>query len=778
MSRDIFQSQRTIEKRIARVISQKQDQEEIEQYPHYRINEKTLEVWDTKLDRQVNPRQKKNRAGAYIGKQIQLIDKNNKRHELAFDKIVAEQFVSNKNTKVYHLNNDLENCAVDNLVWVDDFHYTLYNPAKYGLPKLGLWIFLSRNIIGRVPMSFVSDKYIADIKKEYPIVKKVTGFVQEMRNKIEKNNKIDYQKIKITENIDIEKVTQDTINKEDIDKDDEYNQQFDILLRLRTKIPPRIKSIIDFQAGDKIDCEIVNIANFGLFLKPVQLMNNKETIYCHISQVTDEKVKKINEQIVDKNENENSIGKKSSLLSQNKQKAQYSIDLNELYDIGDVVKAKVINVDKLKNRVSAGIKPTSDFERLLIAHKNDSAVWLRYVAFTLSSSGSVEQSRLIGERALQMIDAQEEQERINMRVGMLALEIRQLVNMSQSLNLESGLKKKKSNSNDRIGRMDKDNQNDDEEEDEEDDENIQLPQKGEDDGLQTTELTHFRSLLANSIQHSDPFKIYERLIPIITKTQKLPGLGREVCNLALKERKSQISEERGRERNSEKIWSIVVEFYINEEARLKIRSVDNDEINQQDLNSKLEQAAENETNKIMQRMLQSLPKKDHPMAESKAARLFFQSQVPIRGREVMDELIQQFPKRADLRNIYIDLELKEVMKKKNELDQLGDNENKQKIQQSSIQLTLKALQLAIDQCRILFEQSCSLALSSKIMKNHFSRFLDFEQKFGDAKHADHVKMLLSRYAQTRIEDQKKRCEEMGIKYEEEQDKSSDEEDEQ
>ncbi|KAA6353778.1 MAG: hypothetical protein EZS28_050695 [Streblomastix strix] len=117
------------------------------------------------------------------------------------------------------------------------------------------------------------------------------------------------------------------------------------------------------------------------------------------------------------------------------------------------------------------------------------------------------------------------------------------------------------------------------------------------------------------------------------------------------------------------------------------------------------------------------------------------------------------------------------MKKKNELDQLRKAENKQKIQQSSIQPTQKALQLAIDQCRILFEQSCSLALSSKIMKNLFSRFLDFEQKFGDAKHADHVKVLLSRYAQTRIEDQKKRCEEMGIKYEEE-DKSSNEEDEQ
>ncbi|KAA6392940.1 MAG: hypothetical protein EZS28_011530 [Streblomastix strix] len=122
----------TIEERIARVISQKQDYEEITVFPRYRINEKSLEVWDTRLDREVKPHSKKNRAGAYNGMQIQLIDENNERHELAFDKIVSEQFVSNKNTKINHLDNDLENCTVDNLVQVDDFHYTLYNPAKYG----------------------------------------------------------------------------------------------------------------------------------------------------------------------------------------------------------------------------------------------------------------------------------------------------------------------------------------------------------------------------------------------------------------------------------------------------------------------------------------------------------------------------------------------------------------------------------------------------------------------------------------------------------------------
>ncbi|KAA6377187.1 MAG: hypothetical protein EZS28_027288, partial [Streblomastix strix] len=127
-----YLTKETIDERIARVISQKQDYDEITDFPRYRINEKTLEVWDTRLDREVKPHSKKNRAGYYIGMQIQLIDENNKRHELAFDRLIAEQFIPNPKTKVYHLDNDLENCAVDNLAWVDDFHYTLYNSKKYG----------------------------------------------------------------------------------------------------------------------------------------------------------------------------------------------------------------------------------------------------------------------------------------------------------------------------------------------------------------------------------------------------------------------------------------------------------------------------------------------------------------------------------------------------------------------------------------------------------------------------------------------------------------------
>ncbi|KAA6360787.1 MAG: hypothetical protein EZS28_043686, partial [Streblomastix strix] len=57
-----YLTKETIDERIARVISQKQDYEEIEEYRRYRINEKTLEVWDTRLDREVKPHSKKNRA--------------------------------------------------------------------------------------------------------------------------------------------------------------------------------------------------------------------------------------------------------------------------------------------------------------------------------------------------------------------------------------------------------------------------------------------------------------------------------------------------------------------------------------------------------------------------------------------------------------------------------------------------------------------------------------------------------------------------------------------
>ncbi|KAA6383869.1 MAG: hypothetical protein EZS28_020603 [Streblomastix strix] len=111
---------------------QRQGYEPIKDYPRYLINDQ-LTVWDTKLYREVNPQSKKSRSGGLIGRQIRLNDINGKRCDLSFSYLVAKQFIPNEDinkNKIFHLDNDLENDAVDNLLWIDQFNYNRYNTNK------------------------------------------------------------------------------------------------------------------------------------------------------------------------------------------------------------------------------------------------------------------------------------------------------------------------------------------------------------------------------------------------------------------------------------------------------------------------------------------------------------------------------------------------------------------------------------------------------------------------------------------------------------------------
>ncbi|KAI9801570.1 MAG: hypothetical protein M1825_003249 [Sarcosagium campestre] len=68
-----------------------------------------------------------------------------------------------------------------------------------------------------------------------------------------------------------------------------------------------------------------------------------------------------------------------------------------------------------------GPRSTSDFERLLLTNPSSSELWLQYMAFQLQLS-EVASARELGERALQTIDAREEEEKVNVWVGLLNLE--------------------------------------------------------------------------------------------------------------------------------------------------------------------------------------------------------------------------------------------------------------------------------------------------------------------------------------------------------------------
>lgn len=117
---------------------------------------------------------------------------------------------------------------------------------------------------------------------------------------------------------------------------------------------------------------------------------------------------------------------------------------------------------------------------------------------------------------------------------------------------------------------------------------------------------------------------------------------------------------------------------------------------------------------LLPRAMQSLPKFTHLDLTSKFAQLEFRSKNgdAERGRTIFEGLLSTFPKRLDLWNVLLDLEMK-----------YGDKE----------------------QARRLFGRVTASKLKSKKAKFFFKRWLDFEEKAGDAKSAEKVKARAAEY---------------------------------
>ncbi|KAJ2022455.1 rRNA biogenesis protein rrp5, partial [Coemansia sp. S610] len=90
--------------------------------------------------------------------------------------------------------------------------------------------------------------------------------------------------------------------------------------------------------------------------------------------------------------------------------------------------AKRSRMERIAQDVTAELSeqaPTraTDFERLIVGSPNSSFVWLQFMAFYLGQS-EVDQARAVAERALKTISPREEQEKMNVWVGLLNLEHR------------------------------------------------------------------------------------------------------------------------------------------------------------------------------------------------------------------------------------------------------------------------------------------------------------------------------------------------------------------
>ena len=87
-------------------------------------------------------------------------------------------------------------------------------------------------------------------------------------------------------------------------------------------------------------------------------------------------------------------------------------------------KTKKVKEEKKQNyEGSSKSKPEtiSDYEKLIIAHPNDSMIWIKYMAFLLSIT-EVDKARAVAERGLQRINLREEDEKLNIWVALMNLE--------------------------------------------------------------------------------------------------------------------------------------------------------------------------------------------------------------------------------------------------------------------------------------------------------------------------------------------------------------------
>eukprot|EP00727_Mastigamoeba_balamuthi_P004370 m51a1_g13931 putative RRP5 (2017) ;mRNA; f:845282-852295 len=119
-----------------------------------------------------------------------------------------------------------------------------------------------------------------------------------------------------------------------------------------------------------------------------------------------------------------------------------------------------------------------------------------------------------------------------------------------------------------------------------------------------------------------------------------------------------------------------------------------------------------ETKKLLDRALQSLPKRKHLRAVTKFAQLEFKCGSPERGRTMFEGIIATCPKRIDLWNVYADMELSALAR----------------VLEGGVAGRAKEEAVAVP--RRLFDRVTSMKLSSKKMQYFFKRWLAFEKQYG------------------------------------------------
>ncbi|KAI9482770.1 MAG: hypothetical protein EXX96DRAFT_647601 [Benjaminiella poitrasii] len=179
-----------------------------------------------------------------------------------------------------------------------------------------------------------------------------------------------------------------------------------------------------------------------------------------------------------------------------------------------------------------------------------------------------------------------------------------------------------------------------------------------------------QELFKRALIYCEPVKIYLQLVKIYERSEKLDKAD-ELWQEMTKKFGSQVPE----------VWTGYALFCIQHDKADEARG-------------------------LLQTSLKVLPKHEHVQTIVKFAQLEFKHSEAERGRTILEGVMSNYPKRLDLWNVYLDMEIK-----------AGDHE-----------LT-----------RRLFERVASMKFSSKKMKFLFKKWLQFEKAHGTEDDVQHVK---------------------------------------
>lgn len=187
--------------------------------------------------------------------------------------------------------------------------------------------------------------------------------------------------------------------------------------------------------------------------------------------------------------------------------------------------------------------------------------------------------------------------------------------------------------------------------------------------------------MGRACQHNDPLKVNLHMVSLYEKSGKMTA-AEELCEKMTK-----------KFRQNKTVWMLYISHLVQRGMRKKAKE-------------------------IFKRSLQSLEKNIHLEVISKFAQLEYKFGDPEHGRVLFENALANYPRRADIWSIYIDMLIKSNL---------------------------------TNDVRDVLERVTTMNFSTKNMRSFFKRYVEFESKFGSEKLVAEVKQKALEYIQSKTD---------------------------